>query len=159
MVSYMPDQPVTELWMSVRQAICFYQDFYQDFDRIKASEMLQFMRIKPEDRVGTMSKGMSERLQLVLTMSRKARLYLLDEPIGGVDPVARDRIMDALVQFYNEDSSIILSTHLISNIERIFDEVIFIKDGQITMQDDVENIRLNHKKSIDELFKEVYAEC
>ncbi|MCL6459247.1 MAG: ABC transporter ATP-binding protein [Gorillibacterium sp.] len=158
-LSFMPDQSVTESWMNVRDAIGFYHDFYPDFDAGKASEMLEFMKLKPEDHVSAMSKGMSERLQLVLAMSRKARLYLLDEPLGGVDPVARDRIMDALVQFYDQDSSIIISTHLVSDIERIFDEVIFIKDGLIALHEEVEILRLNHGKSVDELFKEVYAEC
>jgi len=158
-VSFMPDQPVTESWMKVSDAVGFFRDFYPDFDATKAAEMLQFMRINPGDRVKAMSKGMSERLQLTLAMSRKARLYLLDEPIGGVDPVARDRIIDALVQYYDEDSSIVISTHLVDTIERIFDEVVLIKDGRLHLHEEVEKLRLEHGQSVDQLFKEVYAEC
>jgi ABC-2 type transport system ATP-binding protein len=100
---------------------------------------------------------MNERLQLTLAMSRDAKLYLLDEPIGGVDPIARDKILDAILEFYNEDSSMIISTHLVKDIERIFDEVIFIREGSIVMQEEVENLRLKHGKSVDDLFKEVFA--
>ncbi|EHB54269.1 MULTISPECIES: ABC transporter ATP-binding protein [Paenibacillus] len=156
-VSFMPDRPLTEGWMKVSDAIEYFRDFFADFDPDKARSMLEFMMLNPEDRVSTLSKGMNERLQLTLALSRNAKLYMLDEPIGGVDPVARGKILDAIVKFYNEDSSIIISTHLVSDIERIFDEVIFIRDGEIAMHDEVENIRIKHGKSIDEMFKEVYA--
>lgn len=159
LVSFMPDQAVTESWMKVSDAVDFYHDFYADFDPAKAADMLQFMRIAPGDPVKTMSKGISERLQLTLAMSRKARLYLLDEPIGGVDPVARDRIIDALVHYYDEDSSIVISTHLVDTIERIFDEVVLIKDGKIHLHEEVETLRFKRGQSVDQLFKEVYAEC
>lgn len=158
MVSFMPDRPLTESWMKVSDAIAFYSDFYPDFDRDKARNMLEFMKLNPQDRVSTLSKGMIERLQLTLALSRNASLYLLDEPIAGVDPVARGKILDAIVNFYNEDSSLIISTHLVHDIERIFDEVIFIREGSIVMREEVENIRMKFGKSIDEMFKEVYAE-
>ncbi|GGH09971.1 ABC transporter ATP-binding protein [Paenibacillus segetis] len=157
-VSFMPDRPLTESWMKVKDAIGFYQDFYQDFDGNKAKRMLDFMNLSINDRISSLSKGMNERLQLTLALSRNAKLYLLDEPIGGVDPVARTKILDAIVEFYSEDSSLVISTHLVRDIERIFDEVIFIQNGEIVLQDEVENIRIKHGKSVDDMFKEVFAE-
>lgn len=158
MTSFMPDHPLTENWMKVKDAIRFYQDFYEDFDRQKADEMVAFMKLDGNDRVRDLSKGMNERLQLTLALSRNAKLYLLDEPIGGVDPVARAKILDAIVQYYAENSSILISTHLIHDIERIFDEVVFIRQGEIILQEEVETIRFKRGKSVDELFKEVYGE-
>lgn len=158
-VSFMPDKPLTESWMSVSDALKFQRDFYPDFDQAKAERMLEFMKLREKDKVKDLSKGMNERLQLTLALSRRASLYLLDEPIGGVDPVARTKILNALVEFYEEDSTILLSTHLITDIERIFDDVILIKEGEIVMHSEVEDIRQRHGKSIDELFREVYAEC
>jgi ABC-2 type transport system ATP-binding protein len=157
-VSFMPDRPLTESWMKVKDAIGFYHDFYQDFDGNKAKRMLDFMNLSINDRISSLSKGMNERLQLTLALSRNAKLYLLDEPIGGVDPVARTKILDAIVEFYSEDSSLVISTHLVRDIERIFDEVIFIQNGEIVLQDEVENIRIKHGKSVDDMFKEVFAE-
>ncbi|OBZ14319.1 multidrug ABC transporter ATP-binding protein [Bacillus sp. FJAT-27264] len=159
LISFMPDQPLTESWMSVGDALRFYSDFFPDFDQEKAERMLDFMKLSLGDKVRSLSKGMSERLQLTLALSRKASLYLLDEPLGGVDPVARTRILNALVEFYEEDSSILISTHLVSDIERIFDEVIMVKNGEMVMQGNVEELRLQHGKSMDELFREVFAEC
>jgi ABC-2 type transport system ATP-binding protein len=159
LVSFMPDVPVTESWMTVNDALNFQRDFYPDFDQAKAQRMLDFMKLRVQDKVRTLSKGMNERLQLTLALSRRARFYMLDEPIGGVDPVARTKILNALMEFYEEDSSILLSTHLVTDIERIFDEVIFIKDGQIVLHNEVEELRQTHGKSIDELFREVFAEC
>lgn len=157
-VSFMPDRPLTESWMKVRDAITFYSDFYSDFDMAKALQMLDFMNLNPKDRISSLSKGMNERLQLTLALSRNAKLYLLDEPIGGVDPVARTKILDAIVEFYSEDSSLIISTHLVKDIERIFDEVIFIKNGELVLHEEVEELRLKHGKSVDDMFKEVFAE-
>ncbi|MEK3793836.1 ABC transporter ATP-binding protein [Paenibacillus sp. FSL R7-0204] len=159
LVSFMPDVPVTESWMNIGDALRFQQDFYPDFDQAKALRMLDFMNLRTADKVRTLSKGMNERLQLTLALSRRARLYLLDEPIGGVDPVARTKILNALMEFYEEDSSILLSTHLVTDIERIFDEVIFLKDGEIVLHRPVEELRQEHGKSVDELFREVFAEC
>lgn len=159
LVSFMPDVPLTEPWMNVGDALKFQRDFYPDFDPAKARRMLDFMKLSEKDKVRTLSKGMNERLQLTMVLSRRARLYLLDEPIGGVDPVARTKILNALMEFYEEDSTVLLSTHLVTDIERIFDEVIFIKEGEMVLQSGVEEIRVQHGKSIDELFREVYAEC
>ncbi|GGF67778.1 ABC transporter ATP-binding protein [Paenibacillus albidus] len=159
LISYMPDRPLTEPWMNIGDALTYYADFYADFDREKAERMLDFMKLKTKDRVKHLSKGMNERLQLTLVLSRRASVYLLDEPIGGVDPVARTAILNALVEFYEEDSTLLVSTHLVTDIERIFDDVMFIKDGELIMHGEVEEIRLQQGKSIDELFREVYAEC
>jgi ABC-2 type transport system ATP-binding protein len=159
LVSYMPDVPLTESWMRVEDAIAFQRDFYDDFDKDKANEMLQFMQLHNYDRMNQLSKGMQERLQLTLALSRNASLYMLDEPIGGVDPVARGKILDAIVEYYNPESSMLLATHLLTDIERIFDEVILLKQGKLVLQEEVENIRMKQGKSINDLFKEVYAEC
>lgn len=158
LVSFMPDHPITESWMRISDALAFQHDMYADFDKVKAQEMLRFMKLEPRERVTSLSKGMNERLQLVLTLSRKARLYLLDEPIGGVDPVARGKILDAVLEFYDEDSSLLISTHLVRDIERIFDEVVFIKDGSLVLHEEVERLRMRTGKSVEETFKEVYAE-
>lgn len=159
LVSFMPDRPLTESWMSVRDALKFQQDFFPAFDQDKALRMLDFMKLRTQDKVQALSKGMSERLQLTLALSRRARLYMLDEPIGGVDPVARTKILNALMEFYEEDSSILVSTHLVTDIERIFDEVIFLKEGEIVLHRPVDELRAERGKSIDELFREVFAEC
>ncbi|MBW4840043.1 MAG: ABC transporter ATP-binding protein [Paenibacillaceae bacterium] len=158
LVSFMPDRPLTESWMKVRDAVGFYRDFYPDFDEQKARMMLDFMNLHEKEKINALSKGMNERLQLTLTLSRNAKLYLLDEPIGGVDPVARAKILDAIVEFYNEESSLVISTHLVRDIERIFDEVIFIRGGEIVMQEEVENLRIQYGKSVDDMFREVFAE-
>ncbi|KHF32800.1 putative ABC transporter ATP-binding protein YxlF [Paenibacillus sp. P1XP2] len=158
LISYMPDRPMTESWMKVRDAIAFYNDFYADFDMEKAREMLDFMKLDEKSGVSILSKGMNERLQLTLALSRNVSLYLLDEPIGGVDPVARGKILDAIVRFYREDSSLIISTHLVGDMERIFDEVMFLRDGRIVLHEEVENIRMKHGRSVDDMFKEVFGE-
>lgn len=156
MTAFLPDKPLTESWMRVRDAITFVSDFYPDFDIAKAKEMLSFMGLQEKDKISTLSKGMNERLQLTLTLSRNAKLYLLDEPIGGVDPVAREKILDAILHYYCENSCLIISTHLVSDIERIFDEVIFIKNGKLEMHEEVEQIRMTRGKSVVDMFKEVY---
>ncbi|WP_328802923.1 ABC transporter ATP-binding protein [Saccharibacillus alkalitolerans] len=159
LISFMPDRPQFERWMTVGEALDFQRDFFADFDPDKSKRMLEFMKLSRGDKASSLSKGMQERLQLTLALSRRASLYLLDEPIGGVDPVARGHILDALVEFYEEDSSMIVSTHLIADIERIFDEVLMIKEGSLVLRQEVEQLRMDSGKSVDQLFKEVYAEC
>ncbi len=159
LVSFMPDRSQFEKWMTVGEALDFQRDFFADFDPDKSKRMLEFMKLSRRDKASSLSKGMQERLQLTLALSRRASLYLLDEPIGGVDPVARDHILDALVEFYEEESSVVISTHLIADIERIFDEVAMIRDGSLVLQREVEQLRMESGKSVDQLFKEVYAEC
>ncbi len=144
-------------WMKASDLTDFFGDFYADFDRPKAMEMFKALGIGPKDRIKTMSKGTKEKVQLALIMSRKAQLYLLDEPIGGVDPAARDYILNTILTNYNEDGTVMLSTHLISDIERVLDEVIFLKNGQVVSHDTVDNIREQEGKSVDQLFREIFA--
>ncbi|WP_136608512.1 ABC transporter ATP-binding protein [Paenibacillus dokdonensis] len=158
LISYMPDRPLTESWMKVKDAVAFYKDFYADFNMEKAREMLDFMNLNEKDSVSVLSKGMNERLQLTLALSRNVNLYLLDEPIGGVDPVARGKILDAIVRFYSEESSLIICTHLVRDMERIFDEVMFLNSGSIVLHEEVESVRLKHGRSVDDMFKEVFGE-
>lgn len=156
MVSYLPDRTYFSDWMKVKDAIDFFEDFYPDFNKSKAYDMLNRLSIKLNDKIKTMSKGTKEKVQLILVMSREADLYLLDEPIGGVDPAARDYILDTIITNYNSNASIIISTHLITDIERVLDDVIFIKDGNIVLFGDADEIREQNQKSIDELFREVF---
>lgn len=155
-VSYLPDKNYLSNWMKVEQLFDFFNDFYSDFDRNKAYEMLKRLEINPSQKLKSMSKGTKEKVQLILVMSREADLYLLDEPIGGVDPAARDYILNTIITNYNEKGSILISTHLISDIEQILDDVIFLKNGQIVMSSSVDDIREEHGKSVDALFREVF---
>ena len=155
-VYYLPERTYLNDWMTVEQIIRFFRDFYADFQAEKAYDMLARLNINPKDRLKTMSKGTKEKVQLILVMSRQAELYLLDEPIGGVDPAARDYILNTIITNYNENATIIISTHLIYDIERILDEVIFISQGQIRLAASVDDIRENQGKSIDEMFREVF---
>lgn len=155
-VSYLPERTYLNSWMKVCDIIGFFQDFYEDFDKARAYDMLKRLNINPSDRLGTMSKGTKEKVQLILVMSRRARLYCLDEPIAGVDPAARDYILSTIIQNYDENATILISTHLISDVENILDDVVFIQNGHIRMIDSVENIRFNQGKSVDALFREVF---
>lgn len=159
LISFMPDYFSVERNIKIQEVFDFYRDFYPDFDEQKANELLLFMKLNPNDRVKSLSKGMNERLALAVTLARNAKLYLLDEPIGGIDPVAREKILDAILKFYTPDSTIILSTHLIHDIESIFDEVVFIKQGQIVLHENVDDIRQKRNSSVLDMFKEVFAEC
>ena len=156
-VSYLPDRAYLSDWMKVTDVIDFFSDFYRDFDRVKAIEMFKALRISPLDRLKTLSKGNQEKVQLILTMSRKAQLYVLDEPIAGVDPAARDYILNTILANYSEDASVLLSTHLIADIERVLDEVVFLKNGEMVLHESVDTIREEHGKSVDMLFREVFA--
>lgn len=155
-VSYLPDKTYLNDWMRVADIIGFFRDFYADFDASKAYEMLQRLGIQSSDRLKSMSKGTKEKVQLILIMSRSAQLYLLDEPIGGVDPAARDYILNTIITNYSEDSTVLLSTHLIYDIERVLEEVVFLSNGQVVLQASVEEIRETQGKSIDGLFREVF---
>lgn len=155
-VSYLPERTYLGKWMSVQDALILFQDFYQDFDLKKAEDMLKNLNLEAKQKIRTMSKGMKEKLQLILVMSRSAKLYILDEPIGGVDPAARDYILDTIIRNYNEKSAVLLSTHLIHDVERIFDKAMFLKEGEIALYDDVDQLREQHGMSIDELFREVF---
>ena len=155
-VSYLPERTAIPTWMSTEQLLDFYQDFYQDFRRDAAEEMLHHLGIQPRQRIKQMSKGTREKVQLIMVMSRAAKLYLLDEPIGGVDPAARDYILDTIIRNYDPEAAVILSTHLIADVERILDEVIFVNQGQVLFQSTVDAIREEKGKSVDALFREVY---
>lgn len=155
-VSYLPDKSYLPDWMKVRDAINLYQDFYDDFDKNKAYEMLKRLDLDPSRRLKSLSKGNKEKIQLILVMSRNADLYCLDEPIGGVDPAARDYILNTIITNYSENSTVLISTHLIADIEKVLDDVIFIKEGHITLHSSVEEIRSKEGKSIDTLFREVF---
>lgn len=156
MVSYLPERIAIPLWMSVDQLLDFYQDFYQDFQRQKAVHMLEDLGIRGKQKIKELSKGTREKVQLAMVMSRNAQLYLLDEPIGGVDPAARDYILHSIITNYNPEASVIISTHLIADVEQVLDEVIFIKEGTILMQSSVDEIRESKGTSVDALFREVF---
>lgn len=155
-VSYLPERTYLSMHMRVSEIINYFSDFYSDFDRSRAYDMLKHLNINPTDRLRTMSKGTKEKIQLILVMSRRASLYCLDEPIAGVDPAARDYILSTILNNYDENATILISTHLISDVENILDDVVFIQNGQIRLCDSVDNIRFNQGKSVDTLFREVF---
>lgn len=142
--------------MKVREMINYFSDFYEDFDSERAYDMLSKLNINPNDKLKTMSKGTKEKVQLILVMSRNADVYFLDEPIGGVDPAARDYILNTIITNYNPESTVIISTHLISDIEKVLDDVVMIKDGELVMHKSVDDIREEYGKSVDEVFREVF---
>lgn len=151
-VSYLPERTYLDETQKVSEAITFFEDF----DRTRAISMLEKLHIDPSSRIKTLSKGTKEKVQLILVMSRHAKLYCLDEPIAGVDPAARDYILSTIINNYEQDSTILISTHLISDVENILDEVVFIQNGHIVLKNDVEDIRFNQGKSVDVLFREVF---
>ena len=156
-VSYLPDRACLDENMKVADIIDFFSDFYRDFDRVKATEMLNTLNLSSLSRLKALSKGNREKVQLILTMSRRAQLYILDEPIAGVDPAARDYILNTILANYSEDASVLLSTHLIADIERVLDEVVFLKNGEMVLHESVDTIREEHGKSVDMLFREVFS--
>lgn len=156
MVSYLPEKMYLGNWMRVNDVMEFFSDFYEDFDLNRAMSMLDSLHIQASDQIRHMSKGTKEKVQLILVMSRRAKLYCLDEPIAGVDPAARDYILNTILSNYDPEATILISTHLIADIENILDEVIFIQNGQIKLQDSVDNIRCHQHKSVDALFREVF---
>lgn len=155
-ISYLPERTYLNKNMTVLEVINYFRDFYDNFDSAKAIKLLQDLKLDVNQKLSKMSKGMQEKVQLVLVMSRKAKLYILDEPLGGVDPATRDYILDTILNNFSDNASIIISTHLISDIERILDEVIFIDNGKIIIQSDADNLRNKEKKSIDEIFREMF---
>lgn len=156
MVSYQPDRPYLPQWMKARELIKFYEDFYADFDTARALDMLSRLGVPSDRRIKQMSKGTQEKVQLILVMSRRARLYLLDEPIGGVDPATRDFILDTILRNFDENASIVISTHLISDVEKVLDDVVFINNGRVMLQSSVDDIRERNGMSVDALFREVF---
>ena len=156
-VSYLPERTYLSMHMKVSEIINYFSDFYSDFDRSRAYDMLKHLNINPTDRLHTMSKGTKEKIQLILVMSRRASLYCLDEPIAGVDPAARDYILSTILNNYDENATILISTHLISDVENILDDVVFIQNGQIRLCDSVDNIRFNQGKSVSLLLVILHA--
>ena len=155
-VSYLPERPYFNSWMRVYECLDFFEDFYEDFDREIAERMLSDLNIDPKSKLRTLSKGTKEKVQLILVMSRRARLYLLDEPIAGVDPAARDYILDTIIKEHNKDATVIISTHLISDVEGVLDEYVFIRDGVILEHSKMKDFRKNHDVSLDAYFREVF---
>ena len=155
-VSYLPERSCLDESMRIKEILRYFADFYHDFSTEKADAMLRDLEIDPAARLRTLSKGSREKVQLVLVMSRDARLYVLDEPIGGVDPAARDYILRTILSNYSEDATVLLSTHLIYEIENILDRVLFLRQGQIVLNAGVDEIRTQQGKSVDTLFREVF---
>lgn len=156
-VSYLPERTYLDVHSKVKDVIEFFKDFYSDFEENRAYDMLSKLNINPNDKLKTMSKGTREKVQLILVMSRDASLYILDEPIAGVDPAARDYILRTIITNYNENATVLISTHLITDIENILDEVVFMKEGRLLLQTSVEEIREEKGKSVDAYFREVFA--
>ena len=155
-VSYLPDRITLSPWMKTRQLLDFYGDFFADFDRAAAEQMLSQLGLDLNQSVRQMSKGMKEKVQLVLTMSRRAKLYLLDEPIGGVDPATRGYILHTIISNYNPEAAVIISTHLIADVEPVLDDVIFLDHGHVALHESCEEIRETRGQSVDALFREVF---
>ncbi|MGT2934704.1 ABC transporter ATP-binding protein [Streptococcus castoreus] len=155
-ISYLPDTTYLNENMKIKDMLDFFSDFYNDFDKTKAISLLRDLELNPDERFKNLSKGNKEKAQLILVMSRKAKLYILDEPIGGVDPAAREYILKTIINNYSENASVIISTHLISDIEPILDEVIFLKKGKLCLSGNADDLREEHQQSIDSLFREIY---
>lgn len=155
-ISYLPERTYLNMDIKVNELLEYFSDFYKNFDKEKAIELLKKLKIEKNDKLRTMSKGTKEKVQLIVVMSRKADIYILDEPIGGVDPASRDYILETILNNFNDGASIIISTHLISDIEKILDDVIFINDGKIVLNETADNIRNERKTTIDALFREEF---
>ena len=155
-ISYLPERTYLNKQMKVKEVLNYFQDFYENFDIEKAGRLLKDLELDENQSLSKMSKGMQEKVQLVLVMSREADLYILDEPLGGVDPATRDYILDTILSNFNENASVIISTHLISDIERILDEVVFIDKGKIALQSNTDELRQKENASIDEIFRRMF---
>ena len=155
-VSYLPDRDFLPSWMNVESLLYFYEDFYKDFDMDKAVQMLQALNIEPRRPFKSLSKGTKEKVQLIMTMSRSAKVYLLDEPIAGVDPAARDYILRTIIGNYSENALVLISTHLIADVEPVLDEVVFLKQGHIELHESTDALRERTGMSVDNYFREVY---
>ena len=155
-IAYLPERTYLDKGMTVKEAIKYFKEFYKSFDETKAYKLLKDLDLDENTKISKMSKGMQEKLQLILVMSRDAKLYILDEPLGGVDPATRDYILDTILSNFNENASVIISTHLISDIEKILDEVIFIDKGEIVLQSDADKLRNKENSSIDEIFRRMF---
>ena len=155
-VSYLPESTYLNDWMKVSDILAFFRDFYRDFNYEKALDMLRSLGIGAKEPLKSLSKGTKEKVQLILVMARDARMYLLDEPIGGVDPAARDYILNTIVRNYNPEAAVVLSTHLISDIEQVLDDVVFLKEGEAVLMSSVDDLRAREGMSVDAYFREVF---
>ncbi len=155
-ISYLPDENYFQDWMYVRDVLGIFSDLYEDFDKENCLLLMKRFNLDKNMKIKAMSKGMKEKFQLSLVMSRKAKIYILDEPIAGVDPAAREVILDVILNNYEKDSLVLISTHLISDLETIFDDVIFLKEGKVVLHQETEELRMQRKQSIDEAFREVF---
>lgn len=153
--AYMPERTYLPDWMKAKDAISYFNDFFKDFDKVKAEEMLSRFKLDPNQKIKTMSKGMQEKLQLLIVMSRASKLYCLDEPLGGVDPATRSIILDVIMNNYTDKSTVLISTHLINDVERIFDSVIMIGEGKVKLNSSIDEIR-DSGKNVEDIFKEVF---
>ncbi|HHV37978.1 MAG TPA: ABC transporter ATP-binding protein [Tepidimicrobium sp.] len=157
-VSYLPDRNFLYNWMKIDDACKLYKDFYSDFDEERFESLLKFMKLEKSMKVSALSKGMHEKLNLSLVLARNAKLYVLDEPIAGVDPVARDQILDAIISNYSKNSSMLITTHLVRDMENLFDDVVFLKDGEIVLRGNAEGLREEIGKQIDDIYKGIFGE-
>jgi len=157
LVSFLPDSEYLYDWMTIREAADTYAKFFKDYNKVRFNELLDFMQLTADIKVKSLSKGMKEKLALALTLSRDARLIVLDEPLNGVDPVAREQILGAIVRSFSQDSTILITSHLINEVESILDEAYFLKEGRIVLHDTTDNLRSERNKSLDELYREVFA--
>ena len=155
-ISYLPERTYLDKSKRISDIVKYFKDFYEDFDEEKAYRLLEDLKLDINQKLNKMSKGMQEKVGLVLVMSRNAEIYILDEPLGGVDPATRDYILDTILNNFNKDASVIISTHLISDIERILDEVIFINDGEVILSSDADDLRNKENESIDEIFRRMF---
>ena len=156
MIAYLPERTYLDKTMTVARVLDYFSDFYANFDREKALQLLQQLDLDPQEKLSHMSKGMQEKVQLVLVMSRNAKLYILDEPLGGVDPATRDHILDTILSNFSEDATVLISTHLISDIERILDTVIFVDKGRVVLAEDADVLREREGGSVDEIFRRMF---
>jgi ABC-2 type transport system ATP-binding protein len=156
-VSYMPDRNYFYKWMKVKDGIELFKDFYSDFDENKCLTLLESMKIPMDEKITALSKGMHEKLNIALVLSRKAKLFILDEPLGGVDPVAREQILDMILDNLDGESSMIITTHLVRDMERLFDEVIYLKDGDVFLKGNAEDLRAAHGKTIEDIYREIFG--
>jgi ABC-2 type transport system ATP-binding protein len=157
MVSYMPDKNYFYKWMKVKDAVVLFKDFYEDFDEEKCLAMIKRMNLPMDEKITSLSKGMHEKLNIAIVLSRKAKLFILDEPLGGVDPLAREEILDMIVENLDGESSMIITTHLVRDMERIFDDVIYLRDGEIFLKGNAEELRMSHKKNIEDIYREIFG--
>lgn len=156
-VSYLPDRNFLNNWMKIEDSMYMYDDFFEDFNKEKFKNLIEFMGLNLEMRIEELSKGMTEKLNLSLVLAREAKVYILDEPIAGVDPVARDQILEAIIENYSKESTMIVTTHLVKDMENMFDEVAFIRNGELVLKGDAEELRMENQMQIDDLYKKIFG--